>query len=172
MKTRALSQPFERWADQRPRLGHVPEEFAGIFRVLSQVHVSVAPAFPAVAIFVGVGRQLIEVAARRMGELVVIVLDVHLHRESEVLQVALAGGALGLIFRFFQSGHQDSHENGDDGDDNEELDKCEGTRSSHESCSLSDRSCRLVLRRPCVDVALGGAISMFSYHHYRRNGLV
>ena len=107
--------------------------------MLAEIHVTIAPAFVRAPDLSWIGTDLREVATTWMWEQIVVFLRVHLDGKRETLEIALAGGGLGLILCLFQGGHQDRHENGNDGDHDEEFDQCEGTRSSHESCSFSDR---------------------------------
>jgi hypothetical protein len=39
-----------------------------------------------------------------------------------LFELALAGGGAGLFLDLIQGGHQDSHQQGDNGDDHEKLD--------------------------------------------------
>ena len=68
-------------------------------------------------------------------EHVVVVLLVHAHAEGDLLQVVDAADGTGLLAGFREGGQQHGGENGDDGDDHQQLDEGEMTRFFHEdSC--------------------------------------
>src|ERR1051325_2664752 len=56
---------------------------------------------------------------------VVVVLQVHLHRQPDLLEVAAAHGATTLFLGAAQRGQQDRRQNRDDRDDDEKLDEGE-----------------------------------------------
>ena len=54
------------------------------------------------------------------------VLQILGQRQADLLQVALAGGAAGVLPHGLEDGEQDRGQHRDDGDDDEQLDQREG----------------------------------------------
>jgi hypothetical protein len=67
-------------------------------------------------------RKRIEHAWRQRAALVVI----HVHRQADLLEMALALGSLGRFPDLLNGRQEYGHENSNDGDDDQQLNECEG----------------------------------------------
>src|SRR5712692_1024274 len=61
-----------------------------------------------------------------VGQVLIVILDVHLNRRSELLYIREAARRSRFLARLGEDGKEDRSQDGDDGDDDEELDQCEG----------------------------------------------
>ncbi len=100
------------------------------------VVVSVVPIFHVVG--PGLANRAGLVPAVVVDELVFLVVGVKKPGGRQLLEVVHAADALGLRRRFTQCGQQQTGEDGDNGDDHQELDECEsGLRHEIDGISLN-----------------------------------
>jgi hypothetical protein len=71
-------------------------------------------------------------------------MGVHREDEAPLLQIGLTAECLRLLPNTLQRRYQDGHEQGDDGDDHQELDQGEASLSGHGEIPSCDSSvCRI-----------------------------
>ena len=92
-----------------------------------------------------------------IGQGLIVVIRIHVERETPLLEVAETNGAVGPFLRFGQRRQEQRRQDGDDSDDDEQFDQCESSDLSFHVVTLPQLA-RILLPVGCYLLAVNCAV--------------